>query len=118
MSLSQFPVFDLGAFEKADAERKRELGKQVDAICRTTGFLAIRNHGVPQAIIDAVWGKAHAFFDLPPEEKQNARAPYKGYPYGYLGPELEALAKSRDIDSPPDLKESFNGGPLTQPASM
>lgn len=118
MSLSQFPVFDLGAFEKADAERKRELGKQVDAICRTTGFLAIRNHGVPQAIIDAVWGKAHAFFDLPPEEKQNARAPYKGYPYGYLGPELEALAKSRDIDSPPDLKESFNGGPLTQPVSM
>ncbi|CAN7324642.1 isopenicillin N synthase family oxygenase [Rhizobium sp. LjRoot98] len=118
MPLSQFPVFDLGAFEKADAERKRELGKQVDAICRTTGFLAIRNHGVPQAIIDAVWGKAHAFFDLPPEEKQNARAPYKGYPYGYLGPELEALAKSRDIDSPPDLKESFNGGPLTQPVSM
>jgi isopenicillin N synthase-like dioxygenase len=82
-------------------------GKQVDAICRTTGFLAIRNHSVPQAIIDAVWGKAHTFFDLPPEEKQNARAPYKGYPYGYLGPELEALAKSRDIDSPPDLKESL-----------
>lgn len=118
MPQPQFPVFDLGAFEKADDAGKRELGKQVDAICRTTGFLAIRNHGVPQTIIDAVWGKAHAFFDLPPEEKQNARAPYKGYPYGYLGPELEALAKSRDIDSPPDLKESFNGGPLVQPASM
>ncbi|OBZ97109.1 2OG-Fe(II) oxygenase [Pararhizobium polonicum] len=118
MSKLQFPVFDLGAFEQADDAGKRTLGKQVDDICRSTGFLAIRNHGVSQAVIDAVWSKAQAFFDLPPEEKQNARAPYKGYPYGYLGPELEALAKSREIDSPPDLKESFNGGPLRQPASI
>jgi isopenicillin N synthase-like dioxygenase len=118
MSPSQFPVFDLGAFEQADAATKRELGKQVDDICRATGFLAIRNHGVPQSVIDAVWAKARAFFDLTPEEKQNARAPYKGYPYGYIGPELEALARSRDVDSPPDLKESFNGGPLKQPISI
>ncbi|MBP1857632.1 isopenicillin N synthase family dioxygenase [Rhizobium herbae] len=118
MPQPQFPVFDLSAFEKADDAGKQTLGRQVDAICRATGFLAISNHGVPQAIIDAVWSKARAFFDLPPEEKQNARAPYKGYPYGYLGPELESLARSRDIDSPPDLKESFNGGPLRQPASI
>ena len=84
MSLSQFPVFDLGAFEKADAERKRELGKQVDAICRTTGFLAIRNHGVPQAIIDAVWGKAHAFFDLPPEERLPAAMQNLGISFSQL----------------------------------
>lgn len=113
-----FPVFDLGAFETADSATKRTLGDRVDAICRETGFLAIANHGVPQAVIDAVWQKAHQFFDLSPEDKQKARAPYKGYPYGYLGPELEALAKSRDVDSPPDLKESFNGGPLRQPASI
>ncbi len=113
-----FPVFDLGAFEKADSATKRTLGDRVDAICRETGFLAIANHGVPQAVIDAVWQKAHQFFDLSPQDKQKARAPYKGYPYGYLGPELEALAKSRDVDSPPDLKESFNGGPLRQPASI
>ncbi|WP_438750979.1 isopenicillin N synthase family dioxygenase [Pararhizobium sp. O133] len=113
-----FPVFDLGAFETADNTTKRILGDRVDAICRETGFLAISNHGVPQAVIDAVWQKAHQFFDLSPDEKQKVRAPYKGYPYGYLGPELEALAKSRDVDSPPDLKESFNGGPLRQPASI
>ncbi len=118
MPQPQFPIFDLGSFEKADAAGKQKLGSQVDTICRETGFLAIRNHGVPQAVIDAVWAKAHDFFDLPPEEKQRVRAPYKGYPYGYLGPELEALAKSRNIDSPPDLKESFNGGPLNQPVSI
>ncbi len=114
----EFPVFDLGAFESADAAGKRNLGRQVDAICRSTGFLAIGNHGVPQPVIDSAWNRARDFFSLPAEVKQRARAPYEGYPYGYLGPELEALAKSRGVDTPPDLKESFNGGPQETPAGI
>ena len=118
MSHFQFPVFDLGAYETASAAGKLELGRQVDEICRTTGFLAIANHGVGADVIDGVWSSTRAFFDLSAEEKQKARAPYPGYPYGYLGPGTEALAKSRNVDTPPDLKESFNGGPLSVPAGM
>jgi isopenicillin N synthase-like dioxygenase len=118
MSVAMFPVFDLGAFEKGDARKRADLGRQVDEICRTTGFLAVANHGVPQEVIDGVWRKARAFFDLPIEEKEQAKAPYKGYPYGYLGPELEALAKSRNVETPPDLKESFNGGPAAVPPGL
>lgn len=113
-----FPVFDLGRFESSDAGGKKALGAEVDRICRDTGFLAVSNHGIPQTVIDAAWLRARAFFDLPPEQKQRSKAPYKGYPYGYLGPEMEALAKSRNVDTPPDLKESFNGGPLRVPAGM
>ena len=113
-----FPIFDLARFEAAGPAGRRALGREVDAICRNTGFLAIANHGVPQSVIDSVWAKAHDFFDLPPEAKQAAKAPYKGYPYGYLGPGLEALAKSRNVDTPPDLKESFNGGPAATPADV
>ena len=118
MSSAQFPVFDLGRFETAAGGERRALAGEVDAICRNTGFLAVANHGVPQPVIDGVWSKAHAFFDLPMEQKLEAKAPYAGYPYGYLGPEKEALAKSRDVDAPPDLKESFNGGPQAAPAGM
>jgi isopenicillin N synthase-like dioxygenase len=42
-------------------------------------------------------------------------APFKGYPYGYFISESESLAKSKGFDTPPDLKESFNGGPIKQP---
>ena len=118
MSQFQFPVFDLGAYEAASASGKLELGRQVDEICRTTGFLAIANHGIGAETIERVWTMTRAFFDLSAEEKQKARAPYPGYPYGYLGPGTEALAKSRNVDTPPDLKESFNGGPLSVPAGM
>ena len=51
MSQFQFPVFDLGAYEAASASGKLELGRQVDEICRTTGFLAIANKF--QAMIDS-----------------------------------------------------------------
>lgn len=118
MSAAAFPIFDLSRFENADAAGRRLLGAEVDAICRSTGFLAISGHGVPQAVIDGVWSKAHGFFDLPPEIKEKVRAPFPGYPYGYLGPGAEALAKSKGQDTPPDLKESFNGGPLSKPEGL
>ena len=118
MPTAKFPVFDLARFETASAWEKLALAAEVDAICRATGFLAILSHGVPEAVIGAAWSKAQAFFDLPTEQKQRARAPYPGYPYGYLGPQLESLAKSRNVDAPPDLKESFNGGPSRPPEGM
>ncbi len=118
MSDKMFPVFDLSDFESANASRRRALAGEVDSVCRATGFLAVSGHGVAQDVVDAAWSKARAFFELPPEQKQRARAPYPGYPYGYLGPELEALARSRDVDAPPDLKESFNGGPARAPEGV
>lgn len=113
-----FPVFDLSHFAAADKAMRRALAAEVDGICRETGFLAISGHGVPQNVIDGIWSKARAFFDLPLETKLEARAPYPGYPYGYFPPQAEALAKSRSIETPPDLKESFNGGPLAVPAGL
>lgn len=118
MSEQSFPIFDLGAFEVAGDQEKKRLGAVVDEICRTTGFLAIANHGVDDAVIEGVWAKTHAFFDRPADVKQRVKAPYPGYPYGYLGAGTEALAKSRNVDTPPDLKESFNGGPLAVPPDM
>ena len=113
-----FPVFDLSRFEEAGAAERQVLGRSVDAICRETGFLAISCHGVPRAVIDRAWSAARAFFDLPQAEKDKVRAPFPGYPYGYLGQGTEALAKSKGNETPPDLKESFNGGPLSVPAGL
>ncbi len=118
MTASELPLFDLSLFEKADAAERAGLGRRVDAICRETGFLAISGHSIPQHCIDAVWNSAAAFFDLTPARKNKAKAPFPGYPYGYFGPGAEALAKSKGVETPPDLKESFNGGPLAVPDGL
>jgi isopenicillin N synthase-like dioxygenase len=114
----KFPALDLARFEAAAPAERRALGAEIDAICRATGFLNLVGHGLPQTVIDALWRDAEAFFALAPEAKLKAQAPYPGYPYGYLPPLAEALARSKGVDSPPDLKESFNGGPEAAPAGL
>jgi len=50
--------------------------------------------------------------------KRDVKVPFAGYPYGWIGPDQEALAASKGEETPPDLKESFNGGPLTIPKNI
>ena len=118
MTDTGFPVFELDRFEAASASERRQLGAVVDKICRETGFLALAGHGVPDKVIDDVWQVTRSFFDLPMERKLEAAAPYAGYPYGYLRTGSEALAKSRNVYTPPDIKESFNGGPARPPPGL
>lgn len=116
--MSGFPIFDLARFDQASKTKKSRLAGEVDRICRETGFLAISGHGVSSETIDGVWRATRSFFDLPISEKLKASAPYPGYPYGYLREGSEALAKSRNVDTPPDIKESFNGGPAATPPGL
>jgi isopenicillin N synthase-like dioxygenase len=111
-----FARFDLSAFEAAHQDARHDLARAVDQICRDTGFLVLEGHGVDPSVIDNVWIAARAFFAQDAEAKHAVAPPYQGYPYGYLGPNAEALARSKGEDTPPDLKESFNGGPLRVPA--
>ena len=115
--MSDCPVGDLAAFGAADAAGRARIGAEVDWICRETGFLAVDGHGVPEATIAGLQAAARAFFDLPRERKARV-APEPGQPYGWLGPGAEALARSKGVETPPDLKESFNGGPLARPEGM
>ncbi|WP_373636708.1 isopenicillin N synthase family dioxygenase [Yoonia sp. BS5-3] len=114
--MTNFPSFDLTAFETATGEARAGLALRLDEICRSIGFLVLRGHGVDPQVIDDVWQAVGEFFAQDPDAKGQVAPPYQGYPYGYLGPNAEALARSRGEDTPPDLKESFNGGPLSVPA--
>lgn len=99
-----FPVVDVS---KSDAATARE----VDRICRETGFLAAVGHGVSKELVRDLWETTGAFFDLPLERKMRVAMPFPGYPYGYAPFAKEALAASRGERTPPDLKETFSIGP-------
>lgn len=114
----QIARFDLAAYEAAGSGERAVLAAEVDRICRETGFLVLEGHGVPQEVISGIWQKASEFFALPETEKARVAPPRPGDPYGWLGPRKEALAKSRGEDTPPDLKESFNGGPGAVPQGL
>jgi len=113
-----FPRFNLEHFENSSGAERKKLSTSLDKMCSETGFLVIEGHGVPQKVIDDQWAIVSEFFSSSLEIKKEVKVPYKGYPYGWIGPDQEALAASKGEVTPPDLKESFNGGPLTIPKNI
>ncbi len=108
-------AIDLAALIDGSAVDRRRIAARVDAICRSLGFLIIRNHGVPADTIAHAWDAARTFFALPVELKLQSRPRDSGSPRGYFPMESETLARTLAVDTPPDTKESFSSGPLQAP---
>ena len=111
------PLIDIAPFLRpgTHAAARRDVVTAVEQACRTTGFLAVTGHGVPQPVIDNLIAAAYAFFDLPLEEKLQVRRPAPEQNRGYIPPGDETLARLSGADSPPDLKELFAIGPFDLP---
>ena len=113
-----FPRFNLEHFENSSGVERKKRSEALDKICIETGFLIIEGHGIPKKVINEQWDIVSKFFSSPLDIKREVRVPYRGYPYGWIGPDQEALAASKGEETPPDLKESFNGGPLNIPKNI
>ena len=109
------PIIDLAPFTTGDEASRQSVAAAVDAACRDVGFFTVVGHGIPTATLDATWAAALAFFELPIEQRMTVAMPYPGYPYGYNAFNVEALNRSIGGDAPPDLKETFNVGPIDPP---
>ncbi|WP_375281370.1 isopenicillin N synthase family dioxygenase [Pseudooctadecabacter sp.] len=108
-------TFDLAAFEASEGAERQRIAAELDQMCRETGFLVLTGHGVPAQVVSGMWAAVHDFFTLDAADKAKVAPPEPGAPYGWIGPLKEALAASKGVKTPPDLKESFNGGPLRVP---
>jgi len=110
--LRAVPLIDLAPARAGDAAARHATATAIDEACCEIGFFAIRGHGVPDATVAALRGKAHEFFARPLEEKLAARHPVAGTNRGYHGVGGETLAAANDTEAPPDLKEFFHVGPV------
>jgi len=108
-------TFDLATFEAASGEARADMARALDRTCTDEGFLVLTGHGVPETVIEGVWNAVNGFFAQTALEKATVAPAFEGAPYGWIGPLKEALAASKGVETPPDLKESFNGGPLVVP---
>ncbi|MTD16498.1 isopenicillin N synthase family oxygenase [Nakamurella sp. YIM 132087] len=108
--MTHVPVVDLDRDPDA-------VGAELDDICAEVGFFQVIGHGVPTAVTDAAWDAAVAFFELPLPDKLAVRPRSPDYPYGYIPMAAESLSQSVGGQSPPDLKEVYNAGPVDAPTS-
>ena len=117
MTDNPVPIIDIESFATADAAGKRALAEQVDAACREIGFLIISGHGVPASLLDEAFTVSRAFFELPLSEKMRYEPPHKEANRGYTAVASRTLAYTMDEATPPDLRERFSIGPLSDHGS-
>jgi isopenicillin N synthase-like dioxygenase len=103
------PVVDLRAGGAA------ERAALLDEVCSSVGFFVVHGHGIDPSLLDDARASALEFFDLPLAERMRNAMPTPGYPYGYGPVEGEALQRSLGDVARPDLKETFNIGPIDPP---
>lgn len=102
----EVPSLDLADFTSGDAERRARFVKQLSDAYQNIGFIALRNHGLSDALTQKLYAATKAFFALPDEVKQEYEVPELAGQRGYVGKGKEH-AKGRNTG---DLKEFYHVG--------
>lgn len=106
MSEFSIPVVDLNKFVSGSDADKAAFTEDLGNAFEEVGFVSVKNHGVPQSLIDEYYALVKAFFALPEEEKRKYEIPELAGQRGYTSFGKET-AKGYDA---PDLKEFWQLG--------
>lgn len=87
-----------------------EVVAQILDACTRVGFFYIKDHDVPQDVIDQVFDAGKSFFALPADQKNETHFRKNKLLRGYEGPGETIVDSTRK----PDLNESFNWGYETE----
>jgi isopenicillin N synthase-like dioxygenase len=100
------PVVDLAEFLSGDETRKQSFVKQLGRAYEDVGFVAVKNHGIPDDLIADLYKYVQQFFALPDDIKLSYEKKELAGQRGYTSFGREH-AKGFDA---PDLKEFFQFG--------
>ncbi|EED14117.1 gibberellin 20-oxidase, putative [Talaromyces stipitatus ATCC 10500] len=115
---ARIPIIDLELAHTGSPEDVAKVAHDVYQAFKHVGFAYIKNHGVPQELINEAFGWSSKFFALPQADKEKAPHPPEGwYHRGYSGIgrekvvqmvfDKDGIAEKRKV---PDVKESFEIG--------
>jgi isopenicillin N synthase-like dioxygenase len=100
------PVVDLADFLSGDPARKQKFVAELGKAYEEVGFVAVKNHGIPDDLIADLYKNVQQFFALPDEVKLSYEKKELAGQRGYTSFGREH-AKGYDA---PDLKEFFQFG--------
>ncbi|HEX4374203.1 MAG TPA: 2-oxoglutarate and iron-dependent oxygenase domain-containing protein [Puia sp.] len=100
------PVVDLSDFLSGDENKKKAFVQSLGKAYEDVGFVAVKNHGIPDELIADLYKYVQQFFSLPLDKKKNYEKPELAGQRGYTSFGKEH-AKGSDA---PDLKEFFQFG--------
>src|SRR5580765_2638198 len=100
------PVVDLADFLSGDPKKKSDFVQAIGKAYEEVGFVAVKNHGIPDVLIADLYKYVQQFFSMAQEQKRKYEKPELAGQRGYTSFGKEH-AKGSDA---PDLKEFFQFG--------
>ena len=100
------PVVDLSDFLSDEEKRKKTFVQTIGNAYEDVGFVAVKNHGIPNELIADLYKYVQQFFSLPIDKKKHYEKPELAGQRGYTSFGKEH-AKGSEA---PDLKEFFQFG--------
>jgi isopenicillin N synthase-like dioxygenase len=67
------PTVDLADFLNGDPAKKKSFVQALGKAYEEVGFVAVKNHGIPDGLIEDIYKYVQEFFSLPLEQKKNTR---------------------------------------------
>lgn len=110
MSHHTIPVVDLDEFVNGNEATKQKFVAELGRAFEDVGFVSVKNHGVPQELIDAYYNAVKNFFALPTDIKLGYEKAELAGQRGYTSFGREH-AKGSDA---PDLKEFWQMGQIVE----
>jgi len=83
------PVIDFGGMLGDDPAEKAKVAAALRDACVNVGFFYIKNHGIPQTVIDRAFAESARFFRISPEDKTAIHVKKSSHLIGYIGMEEE-----------------------------
>ena len=105
LPFSVIPTINIGSLFGEDSDARRATADEIGRACETVGFFYIKNHGVPQALIDATYAWSRQFHASPTALKQTVHVSHSPGTRGWIP------VSSEDDDGDPETYR------LTEPAS-
>jgi isopenicillin N synthase-like dioxygenase len=97
------PVIDLEPSFTGGMEGEARVAWEIHKAARECGFFYVKNHGVPQAVVDGAFAAMRSFFEKPLDYKLSVLRDNWPVPRGYEPLFYQQL----DAGTPRDVKESF-----------
>lgn len=65
----QIPILDMAPYFNGEPGGREKVAAQLREISMTVGFFYVKNHGIPQDVLDNVFAESRRFHSLPAAEK-------------------------------------------------
>ena len=104
IAIESIPVIDIAALVNEEPEAERHVSEKISRAANEVGFFYVKNHGIPQDLIDRAFSISKVFFNLNREEKNSARVTAKKR--GFIEPYTGIMKNS----STRDFRETFLWG--------